>query len=171
MAFCTYFSKSPKPKLFISKDLVDDLWSILKIGLDSIEGEKVSLDTYFEVHPVDKKFEWEGIDFRLVKAEHVWANDVLMPVYGLVFGDIYFSSDTMMCDTVKAEYKKAKLIFHDCETNPWKSKVHAHYDDLKLLPETIKNKMWLYHYSPNPVQKPKEDGFCGFVEKGQKFDG
>jgi hypothetical protein len=33
----------------------------------------------------------------------------------------------------------------------------------------IKAKMWLYHYA-KPVDSYKEDGFAGFVSKGQEFE-
>jgi hypothetical protein len=64
----------------------------------------------------------------------------------------------------------ADVVFHDCETYPFKSGVHAHYDDLVTLPKEQKAKMWLYHYGPDPKQNANKDGFCGFVQKGQTFE-
>ena len=43
----------------------------------------------------------------------------------------------------------ADIIFHDCETLPFKSGVHAHYEDLKTLDDKTRKKMWLYHYQDN----------------------
>lgn len=170
LAFITYFTKSPKPNLFIKDELVDGLWQITKIGLDSLQNEEVSLKTYFNVNPIGKSFVWQNNHFRLVQGMHVWANKKLMPVYGLAFKDIYFSADTILCGNVLVEYDKANLIFQDCETLPWKSGVHAHYDDLKLLSPATKSKMWLYHYAPNPTQDAVADGFAGFIKKGQVFN-
>lgn len=48
--------------------------------------------------------------------------------------------------------------------------VHAHFDDLMTLPLSLKRKMWLSHYQPNPSQEPEKKGFMGFVVKGQEFD-
>jgi hypothetical protein len=53
--------------------------------------------------------------------------------------------------------------------------VHAHYDDLKTLPDEIRKKIWLMHYQPvMPIidlqKRARDDGFAGFVEKGQIFD-
>ena len=64
------------------------------------------------------------------------------------------------------------MIFHDCETSPFKSGVHAHYDELKTLKNDVKNKMWLYHYQPNTLteEKVQQDGFAGFIKKGLDFD-
>lgn len=84
---------------------------------------------------------------------------------------VFFTSDTQFCpNQLEDFYGEADLIFHDCETAPYYSKVHAHYDDLVTLSEDIKKKMWLFHYNPDPAQQPEEDGFAGFITKGQTFD-
>jgi len=84
---------------------------------------------------------------------------------------VFFTTDTQFCpNQIKDFYNRADIIFHDCETFPFKSGVHAHYEDLKTLDKETKEKMWLYHYQPNPSQDAKEDGFAGFVQKGQVFE-
>lgn len=172
LAFCSYFNpQAPKPKLFIAEELLDPLFSSLRAGIQSLRDHVATLDTYFEVHPIKKQaFSWEGISFKLIQAHHAWNFNQIMPVYGLEFRGVYFSADTMISDDTLAACRKAEWIFHDCETYPTKSNFHAHYNDLKLLPETIKRKMWLYHYGPDPQQNPIKDGFLGFVKKGQQFD-
>ena len=64
---------------------------------------------------------------------------------------------------------KVDAIFHDCETSQHKTTVHAHYDQLCTLPEAVKDKIWLYHYQPGSGYAPVDDGFRGFVVKGQEF--
>jgi uncharacterized protein YfaQ (DUF2300 family) len=73
---------------------------------------------------------------------------------------------------MKAKYKKADVIFHDCETSPieFASEVHAHYEDLKTLPDEVRAKMWLCHYQDGPKPDCVKDGFAGWVEQGQTFD-
>lgn len=80
-------------------------------------------------------------------------------------------------NSTKAFYKEATIIFHDCETSPFKSGVHSHYEDLKTLPAEIKAKMYLYHYQDNVSTdydtwnaKAKEDGFGGFLKIGSLFN-
>ncbi len=98
-----------------------------------------------------------------------------MPTYGLLFTinntTVFITMDTQFVhfytDTI---YQQADIIFQDCETLPCKSGVHAHYSELKELPPEIKRKMWLYHYNCNPLLDCKQDGFAGFVAKGQCFD-
>jgi ribonuclease BN (tRNA processing enzyme) len=86
---------------------------------------------------------------------------------------VFFTTDTQFCpNQIKDFYDKADIIFHDCETAPYESGVHASYPELSTLEEKHKNKMVLYHYQPNPPQreKVKEDGFIGFANRGQIFD-
>lgn len=84
---------------------------------------------------------------------------------------IFLTGDTQHCPhQISKFYDKADFIFHDTETAPYYSKVHAHYDDLKTLDPQTKAKMWLCHYQPNPTQDPIKDGFLGFVKKGQVLE-
>lgn len=87
---------------------------------------------------------------------------------------VFFTADTQHCpNQIMDFYKEADVIFQDCETAPYNSGVHASYNELKNLPDEVKQKMWLYHYQENPPQKENDvstDGFAGFVEKGQSFD-
>lgn len=102
----------------------------------------------------------------------------IVPSYGLLITElttpertVFLTTDTQFCPRqIERFYDRSEAIFHDCETYPFKSGVHAHYDDLRTLPEATKKKMWLYHYGPDPKQRPEEDGFQGFVAKGQTFE-
>jgi hypothetical protein len=67
-------------------------------------------------------------------------------------------------------YDRADVIFHDCETSPFPTKIHAHYTELLILPAKIRNKMWLYHYQPGALPDAEKDGFRGFVKRGQTFE-
>lgn len=67
-------------------------------------------------------------------------------------------------------YESADLILHDCETTPMsqRSGVHAHFTQLCALPLAYKQKMILYHYTPNYINySAKEQGFIGYAKKGQ----
>ena len=73
-------------------------------------------------------------------------------------------------EQIKNFYDMADLIFQDCETGEFESGVHAHYNQLKTLPEKFKKKMWLYHYQDGELPDAKADGFLGLVKMGQVFD-
>jgi len=166
-----------KPNLYTSCNIVNDLWEhSLSGGLRTIQAEKAMLDSFFNIQAIQKgqAFYWENIKFNLVQTVHIVSGYELMPCYGLIFEykgkTIYFTSDTQCCPTQLEDfYSQADIIFHDCETSPVKSGVHAHYNELVSIPDKLKNKMWLYHYNDGELPDAKKDGFLGFVEKGQLF--
>jgi len=181
MAFRTYFDPNRKrPKLFMENNLMHDLWNYsLKGGLGCIEGKGMHLTDYFDCRPAHENgdFCWEGIRFLLVRMPHVITGYKNFYSYGLLIQDAdkkgpaaFITTDTQFTPhTIDMISKKAEVIFHDCETSPFKSIVHAHYDDLCTLPSELKKKMWLYHYQPHPTCQANSDGFAGFVKKGQEF--
>ena len=183
-AFCTYFTGKPKRlKLFCNRKLMGEMWRYgLKAGLESIQGKVVTLTEYFDCNPIEKDghFDWEGIKFTPVQTVHVMAGYTIKYSYGLLIRkendlnevkNIFITTDTQFCPSQILDfYKAADIIYQDCETAPFKSGVHAHYEDLKTLKPEIKAKMWLYHYQPNPKQDAKADGFAGFVKKQQEFE-
>lgn len=181
-----------KMKLFMVPELMRELWETsLKGGLESVEGKVMNLTDYFECIPVpaNSTFTWEGYLFQPVQTIHVMSGYQFKHSYGLIFQPKVFSdmvkisqldlahdgkitfitTDTQYAPYQLNEfYRQATQIFHDTETLPFKSHVHAHYDDLKGLSDSAKKKMWLYHYAEK--RDAAADGFAGFVDKGQEFD-
>lgn len=179
LALTTYFDPryQDKPHLYSSEKVVKDLWQhSLAGGLRTIQTKLATLDTYFDVHAIKQyqTFHWAGIEFKLVQMVHIISEYELMPCYGLMFNvnktRIFFTSDTQFAPNQLIDYyREADIIFHDCETAPYKSGVHAHYTEMVALPEEFKKKIWLYHYNPGVLPDAKKDGFLGFVSKGQEF--
>ena len=186
LGFLKYFTPSEKkPKLFISKYLVDKLWNnSLSGGMSTLQGQINHLEDFFDVYSFDnnEQFTWEEIEFQPVQVVHIMNGFGLEPAYGLMFPlnehRVLWTSDTQHKPEQLADmYNLVDVIFHDCEVIygankvPIKSRVHAHYDDLKTLPDDVKAKMYLYHYQDGAVTAvdPIEDGFLGFVHKGQEF--
>lgn len=166
-----------KPCLHLSDQLVNDLWNrALSAALNPSQDPSINLSTFFEVDAIDHDvFEWEGTLFHLFPTLHITVNSWRMPSYGLWFQanqvTVLITTDTQFyLDGMLEFYHKCDIIFQDCETSANKSGVHAHYTELNLLNPAIKSKMWLYHYHPGPLPNAKEDGFRGFVKKGQCFD-
>jgi ribonuclease BN (tRNA processing enzyme) len=182
LACNTYFGpKQVKPKLFMEAQLMEKMWNnSLRGGLGSVEGKEMHLSDYFECRPLsyNASFLWEGIGFTLVEMPHVITEGRNHNSYGLVVkadgyegSSVFITMDTQFQpDCIAAISEKVRLIFHDCETSPCKSIIHAHYEDLCTMHAEIKQKMWLYHYQPDPKYQPEADGFKGFIEKGQEFD-
>jgi ribonuclease BN (tRNA processing enzyme) len=167
-----------KPKIYLSKDMAEDLWDrCLSGAMQSINGDIVKLSDYFEVETVDRggQFHWEGTTFQIVKVIHVNNGYYDVPSYGLFFEvegtKVLLTTDAQFCLEILGEYyEQADVIFHDCETSPFPTGVHAHYSELLNLPPHIRRKMWLYHYQPGALPNADADGFCGFVKRGQTFD-
>lgn len=179
IGFSTKFDpRCNKPKLYLDTELAKNLWiHSLSGGMRYIENEIATLETFFQQVEIDegKNFIWEDIQFNLIKVIHVNSGYAIMPSYGLFFTingiKIFLTTDTQMCVNVLDKYyQEADIIFQDCETAKFPSQVHAHYQQLLTLPLSIKNKMWLYHYQPDKLPDAINDGFCGFVERGQVFD-
>jgi len=170
-----------KPKLYMVHTLMNELWeNSLKGGLQSVEGKVMHLTNYFDCVPVmgNTTFTWEGLVMTPVQTIHVMSGYMFKESYGLLIENnngttvktTFVTTDTQFCPYQLREfYKRAQVVFHDCETLPYRSNVHAHYLDLKTLDADLKAKMWLYHYAEK-IPTFKEDGFQGFVEKGQEFD-
>ena len=178
VAFSTkWIPNREKTKLHVSRRFVNDLWTeSLCGGLKSIEGEIATMDTFFDVNAIGVKgrFEWQGIHFQLVQVVHIMNGFEIVHSYGLLFVingvQIFFTSDTQFAPAQLVKfYDMADVILHDCETAPYKSGVHAHYDFLRTIDPKFKKKMWLYHYQPGTLPDAAADGFLGFAKKGQQF--
>lgn len=176
-----------KPTLYANRTLMKELWEhSLRGGLESLQGKIMSLTDYFDCKPIsdNKHFDWEGYRFTPIQTVHVRSGYIIKHSYGLGVSrhikadhgfkrsgfqyDAYITADTQH-DMGLVEYcHQSKIIFHDCETTAFKSGVHPNYEDLLKYPEAVRNKMWLYHYGAT-IPTFKEDGFAGFVEKGQEF--
>jgi len=181
IALSAYFSPvHQKPKLFAEEKLIRSLWfDSLKGGLQCNQGRCMEIDDYFECRPVPDSgsFVWEGIKFRLIRMPHIQSGQKDHDSYGLIIEEqggvtsVFITSDTQFQPKLISETaEKVDIIFHDCETSPCRTGVHAHYEELCTLPEEVKRKIWLYHYQPDPVYSPEADGFRGFVIKGQEFE-
>ncbi|MFZ2316029.1 MAG: MBL fold metallo-hydrolase [Gammaproteobacteria bacterium] len=179
LALTTKFDPSAdRPSLYANRSIIKNLWdNTLSGGLSTIQGIKATLDSFFKVHEVenDGSFIWNDVQFQTVQTVHIVANFVFMPSYGLIFTingtKIFITTDTQFAPSqLRDIYRDVDVIFHDCETTAVASGVHAHFKDLVTLDESIKSKMWLYHYNPGELPDAKAYGFLGFVKRGQIFE-
>lgn len=176
LAFCRYFDplknsdgEVQKIKLFGNSEMILELWdSSLKGGLKSIQGKQTSLMDFFDVVMVPKNstFNWEGITFNIVQSVHVMDGYSIVPSYGLLFSSprskkkIFYTGDTQFNPNQIIDfYNQADFIIQDCETLPFKSGVHANYEDLKTLSKEIKQKMVLVHYNDNIMDELSEESY------------
>lgn len=177
LGFSSFFMEHIKLKLYINKDLQEPLWNnVLKGGMSTLEKEAATLESYFNVQPVqDLSFIWENYHFQLIKVFHSINNKEHLPCYGLIIsGDklkVFLSTDTRFSPReLMPIYKKVDLIFHDCELSDMPSGQHAKYSELQTLDKSIKEKMWLYDYNKKFLPKTIGHEFKGFVRQGQVFE-
>lgn len=156
IGFTKYFDPTQvKPKLYISKLLVESLWSALSPAMSSYEGIILKLEDYFDVIPIDPNgaFIHDSVRYQTVQTLHIMDGFRIVPSFGLKFKylstSVYFTSDTKFVDTLIAFYNNSDIIIQESETTNYKSGVHCHISNLETLDEKIKNKMYIYHYNDN----------------------
>ncbi|CDZ79112.1 ribonuclease Z [Legionella massiliensis] len=175
LGFSRRFIDGKKSALFISPDQVEQLWqNVLRGGMSSVEDEEATLSSFFDLIPIENNsFIWENYQFKLIKTNHMISNGKIMPSYGLLISskteNIFITTDTRFSPELNTVYEQATLIFQDCETSSRSSNQHARYDDLRNLSPDLKKKMWLYDYNEGELPNAQQDGFLGFVVRGQHF--
>lgn len=176
--------KNTKPDLFIHRKVLDPLIRAVSPGLDTVQGvPDVCLETYFDIHLVGKQKDGSTLThvfqdgdhswtMKPVFAMHVFSSSEEMPSYGislqhsegynvLIPTDIQF----MIPPQLEMHYRKANIIYMDCETSPFPSGVHPHISDLiKNLNPEIQKKCLLYHYDSFP--ELPDDMFHGVLKAG-----
>ncbi len=169
---------SKKPFLYGVGTMLKDGWDkCWRGGLETLELLEASLQDYFRVRPIkkNKSFTFHGLEIHPFQTIHVMNGLATQDSYGLKFvcpdgTRILLTTDTQFCpNQLHRFYDWADFIAQDCETSAFKSGVHAHYDDLKTLPDETKAKMWLFHYQDGELPNAEADGFAGFIKKGQNF--
>lgn len=176
-----WLARVPRPAplpLYAEHALLHQMWrETLQAGLDRREGKHMHLTDYFACHPlqVGEPFRWQELHLEIARMPHIINTYQNHHSYGLWLreGDgprVFITTDTVF-ERKRAEAygAAADLVFHDCETSPCKTGVHAHYEELRQLSPACRAKIWLYHYQPNPDFDAVGDGFRGFVQRGQAF--
>ncbi len=190
MALMGRYVTKRRPKVIITNEYKEVLWNETLMGGcaygECHDGKYLTFDDYFEqVEP--KRLEnvprpvYEAnigsINVKVFRTMHVpdcaksWEDSFYS--YGVVIDDrIVYPSDTRfdkpMFDWLLETYP-IEMIFHDCQF--YTGGVHASYQELKSLPQEVKNKMYLCHYGDNyQAMNPKDDGFAGFAEQGVYYN-
>ena len=169
-----------KPKLYFANALSPLIWdACLRAGAETTEFKQATLSDYFTTYPVkpNDSFLWEGYHMAPFQTIHVINGSAHMPSYGLTVTTpegktVFVPTDSQFLTGQMIKfYRNADIIFQDCETTPWESGVHAHYKHLCILPDDVKAKMWLYHYSDRfELPDCVADGFAGWVRPLQELD-
>lgn len=163
LGFCSFFdTNKEKIQLIGNRDIIREGWKhTWSGGMRSYQGKVLTLEDFFDVQmiPQNGRFIWEDIEFQIVQSVHIMDGYAIVPSYGLMMNQgqtgidkysVFFTTDTQFNpNQIMDFYKQADLIVQDCETYPFKSGVHAHFDELCTLPEDIRKRMVLVHYADN----------------------
>lgn len=128
-----------------------------------------------EPHGVLRPFEVGGVRFTLHRTPHVVGAKVDKPAFGVLVErgtkSFYFSGDTTFRPDIGDLFPDAGLIFHDCLFfPPYVGSVHTHYDELLTLPDDVRRRVVLMHYTAVPPGvDPVRDGFYGAARRHQEF--
>ena len=188
LGFVTYFTpKQDRPVLYAVNSLIPEVWySTLRGGMESLQGKIAKLEDYFEpleIYP-NEGFTWGSVTYQPVQTVHIVSGRKFMHTYGLMMSfpkagggvvKVFYTGDTQFApNQLMHFYTEADWIFQDCETTPYRSGVHAHFEELRdELPTSVKGRMRLMHYQPDGKftdADVKKAGFLGFVKRGQQFE-
>ena len=146
------------------------------------------LSDYFEVRELDHQSAalrtftmLDRYQFELFPTDHIRIHEKYdWPSFGLfVLSDqsdasVFFSGDTRFdFETHKPRLEQADLVFHDAQLEVIPDPVHALISELRTMPESIRRKTHLYHYSDawqQPEHQAAAADFAGFVEQHRRYD-
>lgn len=171
LGFMGKFVLNKKFKLFISDDLVDPLWNnSLSGGMEDDTDGKRSLGDYFDISLFNDldKFEVSGLSILPIKTVHVNKDK---PSYSFIFNNkVFFSADILFEEELLLTLDSMETIFHDVQF--FKGGVHCSLDELETLPENIREKIKLMHYSDNfkDFKDRAEKSKMTFVNQGEIFN-
>jgi ribonuclease BN (tRNA processing enzyme) len=182
----TRFMGLPKMKMVITEEYQDILWGLtLKGGLAWNEiledGRTLEFDDYFDpVRPALVEgaprecysVNLNGMHIEIFRTRHIpeqadsWSTSMIS--YGLFIDNrVFVSVDTQFDRELIEQYaERSEVMFHDVQFFP--GSVHAPYDDLASLPQSVKDKMYFIHY-PDDYRTRDITGFAGFAEQGVRY--
>ncbi|TXK76756.1 MBL fold metallo-hydrolase [Paenibacillus sp. N3.4] len=133
-----------KPKLYVPVGLQEDLWQILRHGLERTTRGTLAFHDYFEIVCVENEFTIAGIRFEMVPTLHIPG----MLSYGLLCKPyFYFSGDTRLDERfIQDIADDVQMIYHECHMQEDQLLSHTSLGEILTLPGTIQEKMVLMHY-------------------------
>ena len=180
-----------RPAIVGNHQVLRTVWNhSISGGLCSIEGQAVSLESFFDTYYLSENqhFIFNGLKCEMLQVVHVMDNREIVPTYGLLLHmpggkKVFFTTDTQHSPKqIGHFYGQADVIFHDCETSyaglaqgepdfkvPFKSGVHAHLEELAQLPAEEKIKMWLYHYQDGTLDQKAPTGSSLLEQRAEGF--
>ncbi len=195
-----YTSTNERPEMIILRDYQDSLWGKSLAGgaeyCEAQQGRPLQLADFFNIQR-PKNIEIQGrkcwsyrhgpIEIVIMRTRHfpdtAYSVDESQWCCGVFINRrVWISGDTMFDAEYPIRFSElSEVMFHDCQL--FEGGVHASYQELITLPESIRKKMLLYHYGDNWDQpetwvkeadkytgNPVEDGFLGWTDQQVAYD-
>lgn len=177
-----------KPQLISDARILLNLWDhSLRGGLGTLEGQRASLDDYFNIlalqnnAPENAGFQLlNRYDFSVFHTDHLCIQQKHdWPSLGLHITDSESGETAFFSGDTKYDYaaygsmmRKSKINFHDVQLQNQPDPVHALLSELREMPEDVRQKTYLYHYDDSWDDKEYRcvnDQFAGFVIPQKRY--
>lgn len=184
------YIKHEKINLAITDEFKKKLWNqSLRGGCQYSEKGKMYFSDYFnQLKPLriqKKPFEiyeiqMGTINLKIFRTMHITTKKdsirnsqisygVLVDNKVLLTGDSQFRKEQL--EFFMENFPEIQGIFHDCDISGYSPNVHASYEQLNSLEDSIKNKMYLCHYNSKISGLDlSADGFAGYAKPGIYYD-
>ncbi|MDO7905300.1 MBL fold metallo-hydrolase [Paenibacillus sp. JX-17] len=167
LAFQMRFVHQRRPVLYIAETLIQPLWEhTLKGGIFQ-QGIIESINDVFEVRPLKPGKTIEvvpGISVELFPTRHIPGKDS----YSLYVNEhIFYSADMTFNPELLnqlVDQRGCSLILHECQLQG-RGEVHTTLDELKSLPESVRRRMYLMHYSDRMEELRESAGDLPFLRQ------
>lgn len=180
-----------KPRMIINEEFEDILWNHSLRGGSAYsqlrDGTPLGFDDYWDIlRPIringTPREMWQlslgDLDIKLPRTKHFpdnadswqdsfWSCGVVLDERVLFTSDTRFDPDLLF--ELDGEYG-LEMIFHDCQF--YTGGVHASLEELATLPDEMKQKMVLMHYSDDWMQYAQQveaAGFHSFARQNHRY--
>lgn len=175
-----------KLSMLITQEYLPILWEqSLRGGLEynelNSEGGRLGVEDFYDLHIVDLhsdvdravfRTHYNGIDLELFHVNHIpgeaeTARDASITYGLLVDNRVFISGDTKFDpDLISTYADRAEVFFHDASLR--KNAVHASIDELRTLPVSVRERMYLMHYQDEATDTHAAD-FAGLAYQGKRY--
>ncbi|NLX13849.1 MAG: MBL fold metallo-hydrolase, partial [Phycisphaerales bacterium] len=183
-----------RPILIGSASMLTKLWkNCLMGGMEAKTGGRAVLDDYYELRiladaapdatgrpwleafPMLDRYEIQpfATDHLTIERKYDW------PSFGLSIKDIQTGQSACFSGDSKFEpqangplWQQARIIFHEVQLHDQSGPVHALLSELRTLPEDIRRKLYLYHYTDDWDSEDFADisrQFAGFAQPATRY--
>lgn len=184
---CLQSNEGVRASLFGSARVLDDLWHhSLRGGLGAVDGRTAQLSDYFV--PVvlepgvvsDRAGMLDRFDISMFPTDHIRISERFdWPTFGVLITDrqtqetVLYSGDTRFDpDGIGAMMASASISFHEVALDQDPNPVHTTLAELRMLPQEVRQRTWLYHFGDNWNSGAFDDigeSFAGFAQPRVRY--